>query len=151
MSFGGVNLKIPYSYRKIEVSEKPIFIIGLSPGRQRLKERNYEVFHGNQSGDLIEEIIKDKVNILLTNIFNYYVDEITSDLINEGLLNVLKLIKIHKPYKVICLGNFSFQHVSKLIKDEDLDIELTKLQHPSFIIRFKKDRKQYINMFKEQL
>lgn len=118
---------------------RPVFIVGQCPGKQRKKDKNCEVFYGNRTGDFIRDILKDKTNIYLTNVFNYYVDKIDKEIIDKGLKELLNDVLTYNPQKIICLGNFSFDCISKVVKNR----EVFRLVHPSFILRFNKDKEKY--------
>ena len=143
MCFGSVSLE---KYKTRLIGDKnPIFIIGMCPGRQRKRHKNFEVFHGNRTGDLIEKIVKDK-NVFLTNIINFRVKgRISKEDIEAGRQEFLNDIERLKPQKVICLGNFSYTAVSKWLKSMSRQIDVIKITHPSYILRFNKDIDIYIN------
>lgn len=143
---------LEFKTRRIEIEDSPVFICGMCPGRQRKNDQNREVFHGNRTGDLVEQVIKGKKNIFLTNVFNYRIDgKITKDIIRIGVLELRNELLKQKPYKVIALGNFAYEHVLELIKDTGLHLNIVKLQHPSYILRFNKPKDLYIKQFLEEL
>ena len=111
---------ILFKPREINVTNNPVFIIGMSPGKQRRKDCNKEVFHGNRTGDFVEQIIEIEGinNIFLTNVLNFTVGEpIKEKYIKDGLEELSDDLKRLKPYKVICLGNFAHLSVSKLVRE----------------------------------
>ena len=139
------------THNKTEDNDKTIFIIGHCPSKQRKKDSTRKVFEGNAVGDLIQEIIKDFENIHLTNIINEYVPEITEELYIKGSEELLDEIKTLKPYKAICLGDIAKKHLTKLIKNENLEKELITIHNPGYILRFNKDKEEYKTKFKEKL
>lgn len=148
-----VQIKVKkFKSRKINIQNKNkiIMIIGICPGKQRKNNSNFEVFHGNRTGDFIENIIKNKKNIYLTNILNYTHKSTLSN--REIELAKLKLrikINIIKPIKIICLGNTVKKILLSMINEEK--VKCIFLEHPSFILRFNKDIENYKNKFEKEL
>ena len=132
--------KTKFQSKKIGNGET--FLVGMCPGHQRKKDATNIVWEGNKSGDLMQDIIKSFNNIYITNIFNYYTDStISRELIDEGL-NELKVdITNLKPKKIICFGNFAFKEVNNL---QLKNVEITKVVHPSYILRFNMDKIKYV-------
>ncbi len=139
------------SYTHSKKDGKPIFIIGQCPGKQRKKDQTGLVFQGNRTGDLIQEVIKDFDNIHLTNIFNVIVPKITPEVIQSGSEELLNEIKELNPSKVICLGKIAQSTVSKLVSENDLNLWIVNFQHPSYILRFNKNKEEYKARIKEEL
>ncbi len=124
--------------------KKKVMIVGMCPGRQRKRVKKVIVFHGNKTGDFVEEILKDQENIFLTNIFNEYVDKIDDLIIQNGLFKLERDIENHKPEVIICLGRFAQKYVDKM---NIVNIRIHFILHPSYIIRFGKDK----NIYKESI
>lgn len=134
---------IKFKTRNINITKNPIFIIGQCPGNQRKADSNKQVFHANRTGDFIEKIIKNKKNIYLTNLFNYLIDgDITDEIIKKGLSELIKDIKKYKPRKLIVLGNIAFNAINKSTSAYTT-LPITSMRHPSFILRFNKDKRWY--------
>jgi hypothetical protein len=133
---------------------KVTFVVGFCPGRQRKKDANNEVFHGNKTGDLVEKLIKGKENIYLTNVFNVYLkdEKITSDIVKEGVEELRDDVIKYKPVKVIALGTVAADTAEKISNEKGMHkFKIVKLKHPSFIMRFKKGVKEYEEKFKKEL
>lgn len=138
---------IKYQKREINVKKNPIMIIGMCPGRVR-KGEDLIVFHGNRTGDFIEEIIKPYDNLVLTNIFNYYVDgKPSEEIIENGKKQLAADIEHYKPMLIICLGHFAFNNLPEL----KTHTVITKVTHPSWFLRFNKNKEEYKKMFRELL
>lgn len=140
---------IKYKTRKI--GNGTVFLIGWCPGKQRKKDNNFEVFHGNRTGDFIEKMIADCKSVYLTNVFNYYVDEITDEMYDQGLKELKEDILALKPYKCILLGRVASLRVRKLCSEMNLKVSLTDLEHPSYVLRFNKDKDIYTTKLKKVL
>lgn len=132
------------------VGKRPILIVGERPGKQRLGTAEQKAFHGNKSGDFIEEIIKDYGNIVITNAINFQETEFESlnDLILDGAYDLRQLIKKYEPKRIIALGkrarltidNITDNGNSSILAD---DCFVFYLPHPSFVLRFRKDIGMY--------
>lgn len=131
----------------IDVKENPVFIVGINPGRQRKSQQTYRVWEGNRSGDLVMEAIDGYDNLFLTNVCNYQDAELNEEKYEEGLEDLLKNIIELKPKRIICLG--AMPHLAVRILSPPC--EVVKLMHPSFIVRFNKDRKAYIKKLRGYL
>ena len=130
-----------YQTRLLNPSKKKkVMIIGMCPGRQRKRVKRQIVFHGNKTGDFIEDILKGQENIFLTNVFNEYVEKIDDIIIKNGLFKLERDIENHKPKLIICMGRFAEKHVAKLGIE---NIPIISIVHPSYIIRFGKDKNIY--------
>lgn len=133
--------------------EDVVMVVGMCPGRQRKKDVNCEVWHGNRSGDLMEEAVAGAKNLYLTNVFNYRTTRELKDsktLIEKGVSELLSDIRRMKPVKIICMGNFAYNHVFELISPRS-KIKIVKLPHPSFVIRFNKGRQLLIDHIREEV
>jgi len=134
-----------FKSRKIGEMKNPIFIVGMCPGKQRKQDANFEVFHGNRTGDLIEKVIQSKSNIFLTNVINQRVDgKITLEVVEEGRREFINDVAELDPCKIICLGKFAYHHATLWLSSVP-KIEIVHVQHPSYVLRFNKDVENYIN------
>lgn len=128
-------------------------IVGICPGHQRKKDQNLFVLSGNRIGDLVDEAIKNHNNIYMTNIFNDYYPEIKDKkypetAVNEGKNQLVKNINRIQPKKIICLGTYALKHATECVKKCKVKRpSICMILHPSYIIRFNKDR----NKWKQQL
>lgn len=119
-----------------------VFIVGQCPGKQRKSADTRVVWEGNRSGDFISKILAQETNIYLTNVFNYWIDRpIDDEIIKRGISEFADVINLYKPRRIICLGNFSFKLISKAM--EESGIEIVELPHPSWWLRFNKDKDEY--------
>lgn len=131
--------------------DNPIFIVGLGPGKQRKNEKTQCVWEGNRSGDLLQEIIVGYSNLYLTNVVNYYVKgKFSEEILKDGLENLRKDIVKFDPKKIICLGAFAYKSVLKVKGNFD-ENKIVQYQHPSYIIRFNKSRKDYVELLRNEL
>ena len=149
-------MEIKFKPREFGMKDKTkaTFIVGLSPNKQRKKDTNGEVFHGNKIGDLVEESIKGKENIFLTNVTNTYVSdrELSAVDITKGLVELKEDLKKYKPKKVIALGASAAKQIEGLAKEKDIvKFSLVKEQHPSYVLRFNKGVVEYKKKLKESV
>jgi len=136
---------IEYEPKNIGDLKNPVFIVGLGPGLQRKGEKTHLAWEGNRSADLVQEAIKGLDNIYLTNVMNYYVKgEITAEIISKGVDKLRRDINKLKPSKIICMGDFAFNHI-RIINPPG---EVIKFKHPSYLIRFQKPKDPYIKELK---
>lgn len=130
----------------VNVTARPVFIVGQNPGRQRKDQQTHRVWEGNRSGDYLMDIIErfELSNVFLTNACNYqqWTDEHLAEGIDDLELNIQK----YQPRRIICLGkkasdaiNFIMMRDNVLIQHQDI----IELPHPSFILRFNKDKTLY--------
>lgn len=137
-----------FKTKSIKLGKNPIFIVGLCPGKQRRGSKTHIVWEGNRSGDFINTTVQNKSNIYLTNLFNYSLEtKITRKILETGLKELRKDIETMLPCKIVCLGVVSYSEIKKM----NLGIPLFKLEHPSYILRFNKNREKYINKLNEVL
>lgn len=137
------------------LTDRPVFIVGQCPGRQRKNDTVDYVFHGNRTGDFIEEII-DEIDspqrIFLTNVTNYQIDIKTERhlkfYIEKGLAELIGHAEHFKPRRIIALGDFAYNKIIDLTSLSYF-IPVRKLQHPSFILRFNKSRDMYKTNLKQ--
>lgn len=115
--------------------------MGQNPGRQRRDERTETVWEGNRSADLVNWILDGQVNVYLTNVCNY--QKVTPERVEEGMYDLRILISDLKPSVIICLGAYAHLAVASL----DVKYPIRKLLHPSYIVRFNKDRDEYRHKF----
>lgn len=131
--------------RYIEVTERPVIIVGERPGRQRPKDSNQECFHGNRTGDFVESVIDGMKNIILTNTQQEYYSgslRLTGTEHVNGITALTALIRKVNPKRVICLGKYAHESVMNIVHFRQ-DCEVTSLPHPSWTLRFNKDKKVY--------
>ena len=121
------------------LSPHPVMIIGQNPGRQRKAHQTGVVWEGNRSGDFITEVCEDYGldNVILTNVCNY--QEMTAERIEEGLNDIVNMTMMFQVRKFVCLGDFAYNHL------KTIGVDPIKLEHPSFILRFNRNREEYIN------
>jgi uracil-DNA glycosylase len=131
---------IKFQNKKINIIKNPIFIIGINPGNQRKFEQTNIVWEGNRSADFLLSILQNIDNLFLTNLYNYQ-DKCIKKYIIDGLNDLQKNINLYNPNKIICLGNIVFYYVQKLKYDK----KIINFYHPSYILRFKKDKIKYKN------
>lgn len=118
-----------------------VLIVGQNPGRQRRNERTQVVWEGNRSADLVNWILDGQRNVYLTNVCNY--QKMTPERIEEGVHDLSVLIITLQPSVIVCLGAFAHLAVAQL----EMSYPVRKLLHPSYIVRFNKDREEYKRRF----
>lgn len=141
-----------FKSRLINIKNKNniIMIVGICPGNQKRSYQTNEVFHGNRTGDFIENLIKDIPNIYLTNVFNYKrIKKLSKEEIEFGSKELKKEIKKIKPKKIICLGLISKEVINNIV--DSTKIKIINLRHPSYILRFNNNIKKYKEEFKKEL
>lgn len=122
-------------------------IVGQNPGRQREGQQNCQVFHGNRTGDLVEEAIEGLTNIILTNACNYQLPH-EQGMDYEGWAELRYLIQKHEPRKVICLGEVAYNVV---LRQRIKGLKIVKMVHPSWVNRFNHgDRKPFIKQLRRE-
>lgn len=129
----------PWTYN-IQDTAKLVFLVGMCPGRQRISARNFLALQGNKTGDLVSEAIQGIPNIYLTNIFNVLTKNPTKEMIARGLFKLKEDIADLEPVKIVLLGRWTEEQFLKL----ELDKPYIALEHPSFILRFNKDKAEYL-------
>lgn len=130
--------------RYIGVTDRPCIIVGERPGRQRTGAANGEAFHGNRTGDFIEQLVKGKQNIILTNAQQEYYPgrlRLNSSEHACGFDQLQRLIERWVPNRVICLGKYAQTVVGLIQLPEDCSV--THLPHPSWTLRFNKPQNAY--------
>lgn len=132
---------IKFSDKQLGTMYNPVFIVGQNPGRQRKGQESHIVWEGNRSSDFLTWCIEGLDNIYLTNVCNY--QQMTDDLIKQGAVELRAKIDYLAPKRIITLGEFASFHVAEI----DPDVPISHFFHPSFIVRFNKDREEY----KEQI
>lgn len=131
----------------IDVTKNPTIIIGQNPGNQRKGTFNGKCWHGNRSADLLRSVIDGSENIVLTNACQYR--EMTDKQAEDGQYDLSVLINELQPFKIICLGNYSFNVVKHLMQNgfikckNGTSMSVYRLDHPSYIIRFNKDKPEW--------
>jgi hypothetical protein len=123
--------------RFINVTTSPTMIVGECPGKQRKRDANNQVFHGNRTGDFIESIIEGKSNIILTNANNFPQTQSTL----EGAVALHKLISVYRPAKIICLGRKAKRVLGFYVFPRDVNVKY--FDHPSYRLRFNKNVDEY--------
>lgn len=137
--------------RHIQVTGRPTIIIGERPGRQRLRDQNGLVFHGNRTGDFVEEWIKDRTNIVLTNIQQVYYPgraRFKGTEHSNGIISLHNLVARMRPKHVVCLGQYAAKCLV-MISCLPEDCKVTSLPHPSYVLRFNKT--ELIQLYNEAL
>jgi hypothetical protein len=143
-------MKIKFSPRKVNITKNPVFIVGEIPGRPTKEnhlQKQYNVWTGNKGASLILRATNGKNNIYLTNVCNYYTEDMNDLIWLDGIGELLHDIEKYKPSKIICLGQLSYETMMASNQHN-----LIKFDHPSYIIRFKNKNKQsYINKIRKEL
>lgn len=132
----------------IGVTKDPILIVGEKPGNTR-NNIHYSL-QGNRTGDFVDEAIDGRTNIILANIVNlqYRGDFDHKIGVADGIIDLIEIIEVYKPRKIICLGNIA----AKYIKSIKSDIPVVELRHPSWINRFRhKLRSEYLKILSNEL
>lgn len=117
----------------------------MNPGRQRGGNEEPICWQNNRSADLINKIIGERENIILTNACQYR--EMTELTMSLGIEDLTNLIIKYKPVKVICLGVYA----DTVVKSIGYQMARIKFAHPSFILRFAKDVDLYTKQLREEL
>jgi|SRR5205085_7637243 hypothetical protein len=125
--------------RFIAVKASPTIIVGECPGRQRQRNANNQVFHGNRTGDFIEALIEGKSNIILTNANNFPASQSTA----QGAFELLSLILKYQPKKVILLGRKARLALDLVIDPTMRFFETKCFDHPSYRLRFNRNVEEY--------
>lgn len=126
------------------------FIVGFGPGKQRRNEQSGIVWEGNKSGDIMQEIIKGKKDLFLTNAQNVWTDgEITDEMWEKGFRSLQANVNLKKPKKILAFGGVAAKMCHRLKLPEKC--EIVEFVHPSYIVRFNKDRDEYIKAVKETI
>lgn len=130
----------------IEVEERPTVFVGQNPGKTRKGKYSEYVWDGDtRTSSLLREAVDGYTNVVLTNVCNYQV--MSDEHLQEGLIDLQKMIEDLEPKKIVCLGGFARRHVLSL-KPE---CKVVSISHPSYIVRFNRDKEQYINNIRSQL
>lgn len=137
----GSKEEVKFQDKQINVTENPVLIVGQNPGRQRNNSKTFVNWEGNRSADFLAWCIEGLDNLYLTNACNY--QQMTEDRITEGSVELRAKIDVLKPKRIITLGEFA----SFIVADINPDVPITHFFHPSFMVRFNKDKGEY----KEQI
>lgn len=130
----------------IEVEERPVIFVGQNPGKTRKGKYSKHVWDGDtRTSNLLREAVDGYTNIVLTNVCNY--QDMSDEHLEEGLEDLRKMIEDLEPKLIVCLGGFSRRYVLSL-KPE---CRVVSLQHPSYVVRFNRNRQEYINNIRSQL
>ena len=148
MSIKFAQKKYNISAVPADILEFPVFIIGISPGKQRKGNKNYIVWEGNRSGDFLFNSLKDINNLYFTNMSNYI--NPTAEELYSGIRELRLDIAFYKPRLVILLGNKTLALCCTHIVPFH-SINMCYFQHPSYILRFNKDKVKYINSIREAI
>jgi uracil-DNA glycosylase len=135
-------------YEPIKIGNPKVFIVGMSPNTQRKTQKTRKVWEGNRSGDLMQKAIQGLTDLYLTNISNVYsTEELTPEMIASGLDNLANDIIKYEPVKILLFGEFAQKKFKKFFKtrEEINNAEVISLLHPSYIVRFNKDQKRWID------
>lgn len=134
--------KIP---KLIDVTERPVIIVGEKPGKTRVPCQYALV--GNRTGDFVAEAIEGLPNIILTNVVNILYEGNFNGLgLREGLTDLHELINTYKPRKIICLGSVAKKYVKA-----PAGCMVSYMPHPSYINRFKSsERSHYIKHLRHE-
>lgn len=136
----------------VAVKESPIFIVGMAPGHIRKSVTCHQAWIGNRSADLMQAAIKGYTNLYLTNITNHYTSDVmTESMIESGIVKLTEDIMKYKPVKIIAVGIFAKKHLYRLVKNKKYFGTIINVKHPSFILRFKHDRSNWIRQFRKAL
>jgi hypothetical protein len=133
----------------IKVKKNPTIIVGQNPGKTREGKYSPYVWDGDtRTSNLLREAVKGHGNLILTNICNY--QKIDLDTRIEGWQDFIEMFNQYQPKKIICLGEYAFRDIEMLATTKRIRASgnsgtaIYKLQHPSYIVRFNKDREEYI-------
>jgi len=130
----------------IEVEERPTIIVGMNPGKTRNGKYSPYVWDGDTpTSNLLREAVESYTNIVLTNVCNY--QTLTDENMRQGIEDLKQMIDDLEPKKIICLGSYAHDGINKI----NPICEVVKLNHPSYIVRFNKDKQEYINKIREEL
>lgn len=134
----------------IQVGERPTFIVGQNPGRQRRKTLLPGfAWDGNPSADLLLEAIEGLENLVLTNVWQYHWEDSTEELIYEGTNDLQHMMRVLEPGKVIALGQLAYEACCAIYLSHTPPI--ARLEHPSYICRFKRDRADWIHRLRREI
>lgn len=125
--------------KPISIFRRPVIVVGQNPGRQRKGQETGVVWEGNRSADFLMDVIEryELSNLYLTNICNY--QDMTTDRLLEGVLDFIDTCVKLQPRKVVALGKIAYDTLS--VGKPPLPVQY--VPHPSFILRFNKDRQAY--------
>ncbi len=141
---------VKYSPRSQKLGKNPVFVIGLCPGRQRIKDRTFKVWEGNRSGDFVKQTLLKAENVYFTNLCNYYLEEdldgeVDVKYFEQGFEDLKQAVEKYKPRKLVCLGKpvgaFAMKHFKNV----------KCLLHPSYVLRFNKDVEAYRNQLRREV
>lgn len=147
---GQIFLNQYINFKRSDCLDPCVVIIGERPNIPRKNVDIYRALHGTRSADLIETIVKD-INrpTILTNMINYYIKKrkLSKKDIVKAYEELHELVDMNQVVGFILLGRFSQRHFIEFCK-EYYGYTLTHvfIYHPSYIIRFNKDIKEYATM-----
>lgn len=129
--------------RKIFVTKNPTFIVGQNPGHEKDFTHSGFAWERNRSAKFLAESIDDYINLFLTNVCPYI--DLTPVNISRGVEILVKDVQEYSPKKIICLGSVAYDNVM-ILKDThriNPNTEIFRLDHPSYVLRFKKDKRKW--------
>ena len=133
-----------YKPLKIDIKFHPIFIVGQNPGKRGFNDSPYAWDGATRTSNFVRECIQGHHNLYLSNVCNY--KDLTIPHVEEGVEDLKRDIKRYMPRKIICLGAFAFDYVSKIVNPES-GIKVYRLAHPSYVLRFNYG----VEAFKEEI
>lgn len=138
---------IKHSTIEMNVIKNPVFIVGQCPGRPKKSDISPKVWQGNRAGKVMQEIVKDFENLYLTNIMNYYVKgKIQKDQLETGISELVDDIEKFRPKSIVCFGDFAYKQIIDVTP-----INAFKVIHPSYVLRFKLNKEEYIKMCRQTI
>lgn len=138
-------------YKTVTKGRGKTMIIGFGPGKQRKTEQTLNVWEGNKSGDIMQEILKGRKDYFLTNAQNWYVhaDVVPEKCWEDGFKELQADTDRIQPVRILAFGNVAAKAAHRLTVPKECKIY--EFVHPSYIVRFNKDRKKYIKEVQEAL
>ena len=137
-----------FEARAIGDPNESIFIVGQSPSHGARPDAKYAWDSGTPSSDLVWEAIEGFENLYLTNVVPY--QQLDDETLKIGLEELWADIVLFWPKAIFCLGNFAYRKVNEVMKDiVNEDINIVKLKHPSFVVRFGLNKEAYKKQFRD--
>jgi len=134
---------IKFKPREVNVIDKNrvIMVVGETPGRPKKNSTNEYVWMEQRAGSFLRKLVKDCQNLILTNSYNYYciTQEERTKAQAIGKIELIALIEQYKPVKIVALGNYAYDTLMSL----QVKLNVIKMYHPSFILRFAYDTSKY--------
>ena len=129
----GVRTEVVFKPLILGELDNPVFIIGSNPSR---KSNSGTAWVGSKSARFLTNCLEGLENIYLSNVCQH--QDMTPGRIQSGLKVLENAVTKYRPRKIICLGNFANFYVQGL----SLKIDTVMLLHPSYIVRFKSNRRK---------